>query len=148
MALILDNIWHVSFFLCSCVVVRKFTHPTLLGDGYQLFSYISFQYIFTYISYLVRLLSKDAKHYCCLIGNSRYNLILMGLIAETLYWFYQIFRQINPIFWWDPIPILVIVAFVCWDYHISPYCRIYASMNKVSIGSDNGLLPIRREAII
>ena len=27
-------------------------------------------------------------------------------------------------------------------------CHIYASMNRVGIGSDNGLLPIRRWAII
>ena len=31
---------------------------------------------------------------------------------------------------------------------ISPWCRIYASVNEVSIGSDNGLSPIRRQAII
>ena len=32
---------------------------------------------------------------------------------------------------------------------ISPYRRIYASsVNRVSIGSDNGSLPIRRQAII
>ena len=31
---------------------------------------------------------------------------------------------------------------------LSPYCRIYASVNLVSIGSDNGLSPIRRKAII
>ena len=29
-----------------------------------------------------------------------------------------------------------------------PYCHIYASVNQVSIGSDNGLSPIRRQAII
>ena len=31
---------------------------------------------------------------------------------------------------------------------ISPLCRIYAAVNRVSIGSDNGLSPIRRQAII
>ena len=31
---------------------------------------------------------------------------------------------------------------------ISPYCRIYVSVNRVSIGSDNGLSPIRRQANI
>ena len=31
---------------------------------------------------------------------------------------------------------------------ISPKCRIYASMNGVSIGSDNGLLRGRRQAIV
>ena len=31
---------------------------------------------------------------------------------------------------------------------ISPWCPIYASMSRVSIGSDNGLLPIRHQAII
>ena len=31
---------------------------------------------------------------------------------------------------------------------ISPKCRIYASVNRVNIGSDNGLSPIRRQAII
>ena len=31
---------------------------------------------------------------------------------------------------------------------ISPYCRIYASMNPVNIGSDNGLSLIRRQVII
>ena len=34
------------------------------------------------------------------------------------------------------------------DWSISPLCRIYVSMNRVSIGSDNGLSPIRRQAII
>ena len=29
-----------------------------------------------------------------------------------------------------------------------PYCRIYASVNWISIGSDNGLSPDRRQAII
>ena len=33
--------------------------------------------------------------------------------------------------------------------HLVPHiCRIYASVNRVSIGSDNGLSPIRRQAII
>ena len=47
---------------------------------------------------------------------------------------------------------------VKWNFHqnilhvhhlklISPSCRIYASVNQVSIGSDNGLSPIRRQAI-
>ena len=31
---------------------------------------------------------------------------------------------------------------------MSPQCRIYASVNWVSMGSDNGLLPIQRQAII
>ena len=31
---------------------------------------------------------------------------------------------------------------------IYPYYRIYASVNRVNIGSDNGLSPIRRQAII
>ena len=31
---------------------------------------------------------------------------------------------------------------------ISPLCRIYASLDQVSIGSNNGLSPIRRQAII
>ena len=31
---------------------------------------------------------------------------------------------------------------------ISPYFRIHASENRVSIGSDNDLSPIRRQAII
>ena len=30
----------------------------------------------------------------------------------------------------------------------SPYCRIYALVNQVSIGPDNDLSPIRRQAII
>ena len=29
-----------------------------------------------------------------------------------------------------------------------PLCRIYASVNRVNIGSGNGLAPIRRQAII
>ena len=41
-----------------------------------------------------------------------------------------------------------------WQYRhggcelISPKCRMYASLNRVDIGSDNGLSPIRRQAII
>ena len=36
-----------------------------------------------------------------------------------------------------------------WCYQlISPYRCIYVSVNEVSIGSDNVLLPIRRQAII
>ena len=31
---------------------------------------------------------------------------------------------------------------------ISSWCHIYASVKRVSIGSDNGLAPIRRQAII
>ena len=31
---------------------------------------------------------------------------------------------------------------------ISPWCRIFASANRVNIGSDNDLSPIRRQAII
>ena len=31
---------------------------------------------------------------------------------------------------------------------ISPWCHIYAPVNRVSIGLDNGLSPIRRQAII
>ena len=31
---------------------------------------------------------------------------------------------------------------------LSPWCHIYASVNRISIGSDNGFLPIRRQAII
>ena len=31
---------------------------------------------------------------------------------------------------------------------ISPWCHIYASVNLVSIGSDNGVSPIRRQGII
>ena len=31
---------------------------------------------------------------------------------------------------------------------ISPQCRIYASVNRVSIGSDDGLSPIRHQSII
>ena len=31
---------------------------------------------------------------------------------------------------------------------ISPQCRIYTSENRINIGSDNGLSPIRRQAII
>ena len=34
------------------------------------------------------------------------------------------------------------------SYLISPKCRIYALVNRVSIASDNGLSPIRRQAII
>ena len=32
--------------------------------------------------------------------------------------------------------------------HLPPWCRIYASVNRLSSGSDNGLSPIRRQAII
>ena len=32
-------------------------------------------------------------------------------------------------------------------YLISPWCRIYASVNRVHIGSDNGLSPVRRQAV-
>ena len=31
---------------------------------------------------------------------------------------------------------------------IKAYCRIYASMNRVNVGSDNGLTPIRRQTTI
>ena len=34
-----------------------------------------------------------------------------------------------------------------WLTHL-PQCRIYAPVNRVSIGSDNGLSPIRRQSII
>ena len=35
---------------------------------------------------------------------------------------------------------------LCWL--IFPLCRIYASVNRVNIGLDNGLSPLRRQAII
>ena len=35
-----------------------------------------------------------------------------------------------------------------FNYIISPKCHIYVLVNWVSIGSDNGLLPDRRQAII
>ena len=35
-----------------------------------------------------------------------------------------------------------------WGPFNSPLFRIYASVNRVSIDSDNGLSPIRRQAII
>ena len=34
------------------------------------------------------------------------------------------------------------------DYLTSPWCRKYASVNRIGIGSDNGLSHIRRQAII
>ena len=37
---------------------------------------------------------------------------------------------------------------IIWYQLISPLCRIYASVNWGSIGSDNGLSPIGRQAII
>ena len=38
---------------------------------------------------------------------------------------------------------------ICWRSElISPECRICASMNRVNIGPDNALSPIRRQAII
>ena len=38
--------------------------------------------------------------------------------------------------------------FVGLRVNSSPYCRIYASVNRVNIGSDNGLSLIRRQAIV
>ena len=38
--------------------------------------------------------------------------------------------------------------FKCWPWHIEAEWRIYASLNWVTIGSDNGLSPGRRQAII
>ena len=35
-----------------------------------------------------------------------------------------------------------------WNELISPYTHIYTSVYQVSNGSDNGLSPIRRQAII
>ena len=40
------------------------------------------------------------------------------------------------------------VTFTDTSLAISPWCRIYASTNRVRIGSDNDLSPIRRQAII
>ena len=37
---------------------------------------------------------------------------------------------------------------IFWHQLIPHLCRIYASSNRVSIGSDNGLYPILRQAII
>ena len=37
---------------------------------------------------------------------------------------------------------------IMYTKFVSPQCRIYASMNQVSIGSDSGLSPFRRQAII
>ena len=35
-----------------------------------------------------------------------------------------------------------------FDWLVSPKCRIYAAMNRVSIGLDNGLVLNKRQAII
>ena len=43
---------------------------------------------------------------------------------------------------------LALMDFISIFFVNSPYCRIYPSINWVSIGSDNGLSPIRRQAII
>ena len=50
----------------------------------------------------------------------------------------------------DPEPNQVILIMACnlQSELISPWCQIYASENQVSIGSDNGLSPIRHQAII
>ena len=42
---------------------------------------------------------------------------------------------------------MVLESLTYWLTHL-PLCRIYASMNCVSIGSDNDLSPIRRQPII
>ena len=44
--------------------------------------------------------------------------------------------------------VVIMVGFVKQEVKSLPYYHIYASMNRVSIGSDNGLSPIRHQAII
>ena len=41
---------------------------------------------------------------------------------------------------------MVVILF--WFKLISPLCRMHASVNRVCIGSDNGLSPSRLQAII
>ena len=48
--------------------------------------------------------------------------------------------------WFDGICYLGHITKAIWL--ISPLCRIYALMNRVNIGSDNGLSPDRSQAII
>ena len=40
------------------------------------------------------------------------------------------------------------IAYPIYDLTHLRLVRIYASVNRVSIGSDNGLSPVRRQAII
>ena len=49
----------------------------------------------------------------------------------------------------------IIVCTICYVMRLtrscslmSPWCRVYASANRVTIGSENGLSPVRRQAII
>ena len=45
-------------------------------------------------------------------------------------------------FVWD------VIIHPCHNFNVSPKCRIYASMSRVSFGYDYGLSPIRHQAII
>ena len=49
---------------------------------------------------------------------------------------------------WPNMTIFIQAYIYIYIYINSPPCGIYASANRVSIGSDNGLSPIRRQAII
>ena len=43
---------------------------------------------------------------------------------------------------------MIILIMIIRSWHISTQCSMHASVNQVSIGSDNGLLPTQRQAII
>ena len=62
--------------------------------------------------------------------------------------------KVSSIFIWScKAPFTYLISYL-WGYDfsyiklISPQCRIYASVNRVSIGSDKSVSPIRHEPII
>ena len=83
-------------------------------------------------------------------------------------------NSVGLVRWWYPVYTNIYHALICNDNQVAkawinagllgyrvidiinlrlinsptPQCRMYASVNRISIGSDNGLSPIRRQAII
>ena len=68
------------------------------------------------------------------------------LVLEV--WRYIHLNALTFTSWWQPCDSLALGDEAVLLKLISPLCRIYASLNQVTIGSDNGFLAIQHQAII
>ena len=74
----------------------------------------------------------------------------MAFFIILLFWFGSVlplfYRDITLRYWHLYFDVIIVISEQCLKI-ISPKCPIYASVNWVTIGSDNGLSPVRRQAI-
>ena len=74
----------------------------------------------------------------------------MAFFMISLFWFgtdSPLYCRVTTLrYWYLYFDVIKIISERCLKV-ILPKCRIYASVNWVTIGSDNGLSPVRRQAI-